>query len=172
VHSLTQAAAFGRAGATAVQVYVGRTQAWYRNHPVHQLSNGLHGSDKAQGVEFVRHVKTTFTNESLDTKIIASSINDRENARALAGVDYMLLSDRVVRTLNDADARDEIDEIGAGVAARGGDVPTVGEVTRESFEAALRSSPAFEEINAHLELLHKDEEALKAFVKTSVMRND
>ena len=50
--------------------------------------------------------------------------------------------------------------------------PTVGEVTRESFEAALRSSPAFEEINAHLELLHKDEEALKAFVKTSVMRND
>jgi transaldolase len=172
VHSLTQAAAFGRAGATAIQVYVGRTQAWYRNHPVHQLSNGLHGSDNHQGVEFVRHVKTTFTNESLDTKIIASSINDRENARALAGVDYMLLSDRVVRTLNDADARDEIDEIGAGVAARGGDVPTVGEVTRESFEAALRSSPAFEEINAHLELLHKDEEALKAFVKTSVMRND
>ena len=172
VHSLTQAAAFGRAGATAVQVYVGRTQAWYRNHPVHQLSNGLHGSDNHQGVEFVRHVKTTFTNESLDTKIIASSINDRENARALAGVDYMLLSDRVVRTLNDADARDEIDEIGAGVAARGGDVPTVGEVTRESFEAALGSSPAFEEINAHLELLHKDEEALKAFVKTSVMRND
>ena len=50
--------------------------------------------------------------------------------------------------------------------------PEVGEVTRESFEAALRSSPAFEEINAHLELLHKDEEALKAFVKTSVMRND
>ena len=171
VHSLTQAAAFGRAGATAVQVYVGRTQAWYRNHPVHQLSNGSHGSSH-QGVEFVRHVKTTFTNESLDTKIIASSINDRENARALAGVDYMLLSDRVVRTLNDADARDEIDEIGAGVAARGGDVPTVGEVTRESFEAALGSSPAFEEINAHLELLHKDEEALKAFVKTSVMRND
>ena len=79
----------------------------------------------------------------------------------------MLLSDRVVKTLNDADAQDEIDEIGAG-----GDVPTVGEVTRESFEAALRSSPAFEEINAHLELLHKDEEALKAFVKTSVMRND
>jgi len=170
VHSLTQAAAFGRAGATAIQVYVGRTQAWYRNHPVHQLSNGLHGSDKAQGVEFVRHVKTTFTNESLDTKIIASSINDRENARALAGVDYMLLSDRVVRTLNDADARDEIDAI--GVVARGGDVPEVGEVTRESFEAALGSSPAFEEINAHLELLHKDEEALKAFVKTSVMRND
>ena len=84
----------------------------------------------------------------------------------------MLLSDRVVRTLNDADARDEIDAIGAGVAACGGDVPTVGEVTRESFEAALGSSPAFEEINAHLELLHKDEEALKAFVKTSVMRND
>ena len=31
---------------------------------------------------------------------------------------------------------------------------------------------SYEEIEAHLELLHKDEEALKAFVKTSVMRND
>ena len=31
---------------------------------------------------------------------------------------------------------------------------------------------AYEELEAHLELLHKDEEALKAFVKTSVMRND
>ena len=168
VHCLEQAAAFGRAGATVVQLYVGRLQAWYKKHPVHQLSNKLHEASN-HGVEFVRQVKATFKNESLDTKIIASSVLDRDNALSLAGVDYMLLSDRVVSTLNNADA---CDQIGTGVVARGGNVPSVGEITQASFEAALGMSPAYEEIEAHLELLHKDEEALKAFVKTSVMRND
>ena len=168
VHCLEQAAAFGRAGATVVQLYVGRLQAWYKKHPVHQLSNNLHEASN-HGIEFVRQVKATFKNESIDTKIIASSVLDRDNALSLAGVDYMLLSDRVVSTLNNADA---CDQIGTGVVARGGNVPSVGEITQASFEAALGMSPAYEEIEAHLELLHKDEEALKAFVKTSVMRND
>ena len=150
------------------RLYVGRLQAWYKKHPVHQLSNKLHEASN-HGVEFVRQVKATYKNESLDTKIIASSVLDRDNALSLAGVDYMLLSDRVVSTLNNADA---CDQIGTGVVARGGNVPSVGEITQASFEAALGMSPAYEEIEAHLELLHKDEEALKAFVKTSVMRND
>ena len=168
VYSLEQAAAAARAGASLVQTYVGRVRTWYQKHPVAAVHNHLDAASDA-GIELTKQIAALIKKEKLATKVIAASVKNRKDAIALAGCDYVLLNDRVVRTLNS-----ELNAAnGSGgvknAFERNENVPEVGEVYQERFEAAVANSPAAEEMAFALALNAAADLKLKEFVKQKVL---
>lgn len=73
---LEQAAAAARAGASLIQVYVGRVRTWYAKNSDAAIANNL-GDVDDPGVELVRQTAALITKEKCKAKIIAASIQDR-----------------------------------------------------------------------------------------------
>ena len=165
VYCLEQAAAAARAGASLVQTYVGRVRTWYRKHPVAAVHNHLADAPDA-GIELTKQIAALIKKENLGAKVIAASVKNRKDAVALAGCDYILLNDRVVGALNselcvDGSLNDAFE--------RNENVPEVGEVYQERFEAAVANSPAAEEMAFALALNAAADLKLKEFIKQKVL---
>ena len=165
VYCLEQAAAAARAGASLVQTYVGRVRTWYRKHPVAAVHNHLADAPDA-GIELTKQIAALIKKENLGAKVIAASVKNRKDAVALAGCDYILLNDRVVGALNselcvDGSLNDAFE--------RNENVPEVGEVYQERFEAAAENSPAAEEMAFALALNAAADARLKEFIKQKVL---
>lgn len=165
VYCLEQAAAAARAGASLVQTYVGRVRTWYQKHPVAAVHNHLADAPDA-GIELTKQIAALIKKENLGAKVIAASVKNRKDAVALAGCDYILLNDRVVGALNselcvDGSLNDAFE--------RNENVPEVGEVYQERFEAAAENSPAAEEMAFALALNAAADARLKEFIKQKVL---
>ena len=165
VYCLEQAAAAARAGASLVQTYVGRVRTWYRKHPVAAVHNHLADAPDA-GIELTKQIAALIKKENLGAKVIAASVKNRKDAVALAGCDYILLNDRVVGALNselcvDGSLNDAFE--------RNENVPEVGEVYQERFEAAAENSPAAEEMAFAFALNAAADARLKEFIKQKVL---
>ena len=78
-----------------MQTYVGRVRTWYRHPAGGAQSFGCVG----RGIELTKQIAALIQKEKLATKVIAASEEPQERV-ALARCDYILLNDRVVRTLN------------------------------------------------------------------------
>lgn len=130
VYCLEQAAATARAGASLMQVYVGRVRTWYAKHPEATAENNLYMAADP-GVELARQTAALIKKEKCKAKVIAASIRGRDDARALAGCDYLLLNDRVIEDLSNnwGDVEDAFEDATC---------PDVGEVSEAIFEAALK----------------------------------
>ena len=73
---LEQAATAARAGASLIQVYVGRVRTWYAKNPDAAVANNLSGADDP-GVELARQTAALIKKEKCKAKVIAASIRDR-----------------------------------------------------------------------------------------------
>ena len=104
--------------------------------------------------------------EKLETKVIAASVKNRKDAVALAGCDYVLLNDRVVSTLNSELC---VDGSLKNAFANNANVPAVGEIYQERFEAAVANSPAAEEMAFALAQNAAADAKLKEFIKQKVL---
>ena len=167
VYSLEQAAAAARAGASLVQTYVGRVRTWYQKHPIAAVHNHLDAASDA-GIELTKQIAALIKKEKLATKVIAASVKNRKDAVALAGCDYILLNDRVVRTLN-SELNAANGSCVKNAFERNENVPEVGEVYQERFEAAVANSPAAEEMAFALALNAAADLKLKEFIKQKVL---
>jgi transaldolase len=165
VYSLEHAAAAARAGATLVQVYVGRVRTWYQKRPIAAVHNNLDRAADA-GVELVKQVSALIKKEGLKTKVMAASVKNKKDAVALTGCDYILLNDRVIATLNSSI---DIDGGLKNAFATYDNVPEVGEVSRDVFEAALEQSPGRDELSRALARNAAADAALKAFITQKVL---
>ena len=165
VYSLEQAAAAARAGASLVQTYVGRVRTWYQKHPVSLVHNHLADASDS-GIELVKQIAALIKKENLDTKVIAASVKNRKDAVALAGCDYVLLNDRVVSTLNSELC---VDGFLKNAFLNNANVPAVGEIYQERFEAAVANSPAAEEMQFALAQNAAADKKLKEFITQKVL---
>ena len=148
-----------------MQTYVGRVRTWYQKHPVAAVHNHLADAPDA-GIELTKQIAALIKKENLGAKVIAASVKNRKDAVALAGCDYILLNDRVVGALNselcvDGSLNDAFE--------RNENVPEVGEVYQERFEAAAENSPAAEEMAFALALNAAADARLKEFIKQKVL---
>lgn len=97
VYSFAQAAAAAQAGASAVQVSLGRVRSWYNLRP--NVIRDPHGpredsgykSPTDPGLALVKEVFYFLKRYHPKTKLIVSGIASRADALAVAGADYVLL---------------------------------------------------------------------------------
>ena len=120
------------------------------------------------GIELTKQIAALIKKEKLATKVIAASVKNRKDAVALAGCDYILLNDRVVRTLN-SELNAANGSCVKNAFERNENVPEVGEVYQERFEAAVANSPAAEEMAFALALNAAADLKLKEFIKQKVL---
>jgi transaldolase len=118
------------------------------------------------GIELVKQIAALIKKENLDTKVIAASVKNRKDAVALAGCDYVLLNDRVVSTLNSELC---VDGFLKNAFLNNANVPDVGEIYQERFEAAVANSPAAEEMAFALAQNAAADKKLKEFITQKVL---
>lgn len=105
IYSLVQGIAAAQAGVSVIQPNVGRTRDWYNKHP--GVIRDPHGpredsgfaSRVDPGVQLVRRLYGYVKARHPKTQIMASGIRTKDDALALAGCDYLVLSARVMAEL-------------------------------------------------------------------------
>ena len=149
-------------------MYAGRVKTWYDSRPDEAKRNHLDGADDA-GVQLVRQTAALVKRDGRKAKIIAASIRSAREALALAGCDYLLLNDRVIDELNRGAHGAGAGSIVDGVEGASCPVVVGAEVSEAVFEAALKGSPAAEELKLGLEGSAAAEDRLKDFLRERVM---
>uniref|UniRef100_A0A7S3YSD7 Transaldolase n=2 Tax=Lotharella globosa TaxID=91324 RepID=A0A7S3YSD7_9EUKA len=99
VYSLAQAVAATEQGVAVVQPYVGRVNDWYKTHQDKNVDATEYATSDNPGVELVRCIYNYVRRGNKDTKIMAASIRTPEDALAVAGVDYMVISPGIIKSL-------------------------------------------------------------------------
>jgi len=169
VYCLEQAAAAARAGATLIQVYVGRVRTWYKSRHEQAVKNHL-GDAADPGVEFVRQTCAFIKSNGLKSKVIAASVRGRSDVLALAGVDYILLNDRIIAELNDkvssvSGASGPLEDQMASATCPDHMTEDLAWIDQGAFETALRNSAAMEYLENGITGYVSAEEQLKEFIK-------
>eukprot|EP00471_Norrisiella_sphaerica_P004869 CAMPEP_0184481012 /NCGR_PEP_ID=MMETSP0113_2-20130426/2564_1 /TAXON_ID=91329 /ORGANISM="Norrisiella sphaerica, Strain BC52" /LENGTH=332 /DNA_ID=CAMNT_0026859885 /DNA_START=240 /DNA_END=1238 /DNA_ORIENTATION=- len=98
VYSMAQATAAADAKVAVVQPYVGRVNDWYHKNP-DKLSEDNDGLGDNEGVRLVSKVYNFIKKYDLPTRVMAASIRNTKDAIALSGVDYMVLSPKLIKDL-------------------------------------------------------------------------
>lgn len=111
VFSFVQAVAAAQAGASVVQVNVGRLADWYDRHPgvirdphgpreaAAMAAAGYGSAQPNPGVLLLEKVYAYCGQFHPKTKLMASGIRTKAEALALAGVDYLVVGPRVLEAL-------------------------------------------------------------------------
>ncbi|KIY99632.1 transaldolase [Monoraphidium neglectum] len=105
IYSLIQGIAAAQAGVSVIQPNVGRTRDWYNKHP--GVIRDPHGpredsgfaSRVDPGLQLVRRLYGYVNARHPKTQVMASGIRTKDDALALAGCDYLVLSARVMADL-------------------------------------------------------------------------
>ncbi|GAX80172.1 hypothetical protein CEUSTIGMA_g7610.t1 [Chlamydomonas eustigma] len=106
VFSLVQAVAAAQAGVSVIQPNVGRTREWYNKHPgvirdpLGPRQDAAGQSSVDPGRLLVEQVYNYTKKFHPKTKVMASGIRTKEDAMALSGVDYLVVSSKVIAELS------------------------------------------------------------------------
>lgn len=120
IYSLVQGIAAAQAGVSVIQPNVGRTRDWYNKHP--GVIRDPHGpredsgfaSRVDPGVQLARRLYGYAKARHPKTQVMASGIRTKEDALALAGCDYLVLS---ARTMADLEASPTLQGYNSGFSA-------------------------------------------------------
>ena len=105
------------------------------------------------------------------SKNLAASIRSAADARAMAGCDYILCNERVLKELNANAAGGVTDNVRNAAGSRNVDKSLADSFTKATFEAALKSSPANEAIQLQLQSYLAAQKQLETFVEEFVGLN-
>eukprot|EP00775_Hariotina_reticulata_P006335 gene6335-6569_t len=158
IYSFIQGVAAAQAGVSVIQPNVGRTRDWYNKHP--GIIRDPHGpredsgfnSGVDTGVRLASQLYTYCKKFHPKTQVMASGLRTKDDALALAGCDYLVLTAKVMADLENSPtlqgyntgltAAASVDEDGierplSQTAAKASDMDDVGEVTEARFTEEL-----------------------------------
>eukprot|EP00466_Bigelowiella_natans_P019085 jgi/Bigna1/68009/fgenesh1_pg.5_\ len=98
VYSMAQATAAADAKVAVIQPYVGRINDWHRCNNADTSSHADKGGDN-HGVVLAKKIYNFIHKYELPTKVMAASIRNVKDAISLAGIDYMVLSPLLIKSL-------------------------------------------------------------------------
>eukprot|EP00210_Caulerpa_lentillifera_P002460 g2358.t1 len=107
VFSFCQAVAAAQRGASAILVNMGLVEDWYRQHPgairdpTGPREDAVRTDDIHPGYELVKKIFSYCKKQHPETRIMVSGVRTREDALAVAGVDYIVLGPKVIHQLNE-----------------------------------------------------------------------
>jgi len=158
IYSFVQGAAAAQAGVSVIQPNVGRTRDWYNKNP--GVIRDPHGPREDSGfasrvdpgialaIQLYQYSKKFHPK----TQIMASGLRTKEDALALAGIDYEVLSAKIISELESsptlqgynsglsaaaADSEEGLDRVLSPEGAKGSEVAQVDDVTAATFKEEL-----------------------------------
>lgn len=187
IYSFVQGVAAAQAGVSVVQPNVGRTRDWYNKHP--GIIRDPHGPREDSGFSsaidpgqrLASQVYTYCKKFHPKTQVMASGLRTKEDALALAGCDYLVLTSKVMADLEasptlqgynsgftaatDSLEDDGIERMLSVQAAQASDVADKGQISEAQFNEQL--GPAGEELlKQGLSGLVRDVETVLPFFKS------
>ena len=112
VSSFAQAAAAAQAGVTIVQPNIGALADWYRSHPNFPRNakgpredSGFSDASYSPGIELAKRIWLFNQRFFAKTKVMVSGIRSKDDALALAGVDFLVAGPKVLEALRETPTR-------------------------------------------------------------------
>jgi transaldolase len=153
-YCLEQTALAAKANASLIQIYYARINSY--------------GGD---ALALAQDTKSFIRSVASPSKILAASIRSAADAKAMAGCDFILCNERVLKELNGNAAGSVTDNVRNAAGSRSVDKSLADSFTKESFEAALKSSPANEAIQLQLQSYLAAQKQLETYVEEFVGLN-
>jgi|TARA_B110000483_G_scaffold70177_2_gene87607 transaldolase len=153
-YCLEQTALAAKANASLIQIYYARINSYGGN-----------------ALALAQDTKSFIQSVASPSKILAASIRSAADARAMAGCDYILCNERVLKELNANAAGGVTDNVRNTAGSRNVDKSLADSFTKATFEAALKSSPANEAIQLQLQSYLAAQKQLETYVEEFVGLN-
>jgi len=158
VYCREQAYAAISAGASLIQLYYSRSNAWYKQNPG---ASSAQSSDPAY--DLIRDVFAFVKSSSQKTKVMVASLHNIQAVKRVLGVDYLLLGQRLIDELGETPANDLGETIISDSA--GGAPLSEAKVSRAQFDAGCAASPAASELDIALKRNSAADASLLEFIK-------
>ncbi|CAN7020373.1 unnamed protein product [Brassica rapa subsp. trilocularis] len=104
VYSFAQAAAAAQAGASVIQIFVGRLRDWARNHSGDAEIETAVKSGEDPGLALVRRSYNYIHKYGYKSKLMAAAVRNKQDLFSLLGVDYVIAPLKVLQSLKDSPA--------------------------------------------------------------------
>jgi transaldolase len=153
-YCLEQTALAAKANASLIQIYYARINSYGGN-----------------ALALAQDTKSFIQSVASPSKILAASIRSAADARAMAGCDYILCNERVLKELNANAAGGVTDNVRNAAGSRNVDKSLADSFTKATFEAALKSSPANEAIQLQLQSYLAAQKQLESYIEEFVGLN-
>ncbi|XP_047076907.1 transaldolase isoform X1 [Lolium rigidum] len=102
VYSFAQAAAAAQAGASVVQIFVGRIRDWARNHSGDpEIDEALKKGEDA-GLALVKKAYAYIHRNGYKTKLMAAAVRNKQDVFSLLGIDYIIVPVKILQSLDES----------------------------------------------------------------------
>ncbi|KAK9103184.1 hypothetical protein Sjap_020438 [Stephania japonica] len=102
VYSFCQAAAAAQAGASVIQIFVGRLRDWARNHSGDPEIEAACKSGEDPGLALVNKAYNYIHKYGHKSRLMAAAVRNKQDLFSLLGVDYIIASLKVMQSLKDS----------------------------------------------------------------------
>ncbi|KAL4565623.1 hypothetical protein LXL04_029726 [Taraxacum kok-saghyz] len=107
VYSFCQAAAAAQAGASVIQIFVGRLRDWARNHSGDPEIEAALKRGEDPGLALVTKAYNYIHKYGHKSKIMAASIRNKQDVFNVLGVDYIITPLKILQALKDSTTPDD-----------------------------------------------------------------
>ncbi|XP_039140668.1 transaldolase isoform X3 [Dioscorea cayenensis subsp. rotundata] len=102
VYSFSQAAAAAQAGASVIQIFVGRLRDWARNHSGDPEIEAASKRGEDAGVALVTKAYNYIHKYGHKSRLMAAAIRNKQDIFSLLGVDYIIAPLKILQSLKDS----------------------------------------------------------------------
>ncbi|KAK4748550.1 hypothetical protein SAY87_015136 [Trapa incisa] len=102
VYSFAQAAAAAQAGASVIQIFVGRLRDWARNHSSDAEVDAAVKRGEDPGLALVTKVYNYIHKYGHKSKLMAAAVRNKQDLFSLLGVDYIIAPLKVLQSLKES----------------------------------------------------------------------
>ncbi|KAF3330351.1 putative transaldolase [Carex littledalei] len=102
VYSFAQAAAAAQAGASVIQIFVGRIRDWARNHSGDPEIEAALKRGEDPGIALVKKAYNYIHKCNLKTKVMAAAVRNKQDLFSLLGIDYIIAPLKVLQTMKES----------------------------------------------------------------------
>ncbi|XP_039167606.1 transaldolase isoform X2 [Eucalyptus grandis] len=102
VYSFAQAAAAAQAGASVIQIFVGRIRDWARNHSGDPEVDAALGRGEDPGLALVTKAYNYIHKYGHKSKLMAAAVRNKQDLFSLLGVDYIVAPLKVLQSLKES----------------------------------------------------------------------
>ncbi|XP_042438046.1 transaldolase-like isoform X1 [Zingiber officinale] len=102
VYSFSQAAAAAQAGASVIQIFVGRIRDWARNHSGDSEIDAASKSGEDPGLALVEKTYNYIHKYGHKSKLMAAAVRNKQDIFNLLGIDYIIVPVKILESLKDS----------------------------------------------------------------------
>ncbi|XP_077245097.1 aldolase superfamily protein [Tasmannia lanceolata] len=102
VYSFSQAAAAAQAGASVIQIFVGRIRDWARNHSGDPEIEAASRRGEDPGLALVAKAYNYIHKHGHKSKLMVAAIRNKQDIFSLLGVDYIIAPLKILQSLKDS----------------------------------------------------------------------